>query len=234
MILMMPGSASGVFSAALWKRMILPGWTLLSTRFCISAAEMPFQSRLSTSHCTAVMPMLFTAFITWSSYSPYGQRKSVGVTPVNSEIFSLQAVMSAMMSLWLSCEKCECVEEWFIISLPFSASARTDSGYLSTQSPTTKKVVFISYLLRMSMSVCVSSLPHAASKDMATTRSSRCTQYTGSCRFEAETPTIAGLFTVQNMSTTISSVPKADSTRLYLWKTLFCSVTFHHSFWYIL
>ena len=71
------------------------------------------------------------------------------------------------------------------------------------------------------MSVCVSSLPHAASRDMATTLSSRCTQYTGSCLLEAETPTIAGLFTVQNMSTTISSVPKADSTRLYLWKTLF-------------
>ena len=55
---------SGVFSAALWNSTMLPGFTLSSTRPWISWAEMPFQSRLSTSHCTAVMPMEFTALIT--------------------------------------------------------------------------------------------------------------------------------------------------------------------------
>jgi len=44
-----PGRASGVCSAALWKRMMLPERTFFSTRWVISLAEMPFQSRLSPS-----------------------------------------------------------------------------------------------------------------------------------------------------------------------------------------
>ena len=36
--------------AALWKRTMLPERTFFSTRFVISSAEMPFQSRLSRSH----------------------------------------------------------------------------------------------------------------------------------------------------------------------------------------
>lgn len=44
---MIDGSASGVFSAALWKRTMLPGLTLSSTRVQISFADIPFQSRLS-------------------------------------------------------------------------------------------------------------------------------------------------------------------------------------------
>ena len=65
-----PGSASGVFSAALWKRIMLPGLTFFRTRVFISSADMPFQSRLSTFHCTGVIPMPRTALMTWSSYSP--------------------------------------------------------------------------------------------------------------------------------------------------------------------
>ena len=57
--------------------------------------------------------------------------------------------------------------EWFITSWPASWRALTDSGYLSTQSPTTKKVAFTLYFPRMSMSCWVSSLPQAASKEMA-------------------------------------------------------------------
>ena len=49
-------------------------------------------------------------------------------------------------------------------SWPVSWSAFTDSGYFSAQSPTTKKVVFTLYRSKMSMSVCVSSLPHGDAK----------------------------------------------------------------------
>ena len=44
---MMPGRASGVWRAALWKRMMDPGWTLDVTRWVISLADRSFQSRLS-------------------------------------------------------------------------------------------------------------------------------------------------------------------------------------------
>ena len=47
---MIPDRASGVCSAALWKRMMLPERTFFSTRCWISWAEMPFQSRLSRSY----------------------------------------------------------------------------------------------------------------------------------------------------------------------------------------
>ena len=43
-------------------------------------------------------------------------------------------------------------------------NAFTDSGYLSTQSPTTKKVVFTLYFARMSIKCWVSSLPHGDGK----------------------------------------------------------------------
>ena len=49
-------------------------------------------------------------------------------------------------------------------SCPASWSALTDSGYLSTQSPTTKKVVFTLYFARMSMRCWVSSFPHGDAK----------------------------------------------------------------------
>ena len=171
-----PGSACGVLSAALWKSTMLPGVMFFSTRPCISSADMPFQSRLSTFHCTGVMPMPRMAEITWSSYSPYGQRNSVGVTPVTAAIFSLQPVMSDTICSSLNCEKCAWLDEWFMTSFPASLSALTDSGYLSTQSPTTKNVVCMPYLSSMSISCCVSSLPHAASNDSATTLSSRWTE----------------------------------------------------------
>ena len=45
-------------------------------------------------------------------------------------------------------------------SWPASCSAFTDSGYLSTQSPTTKKVVLTLYFARISIRRSVSSLPH--------------------------------------------------------------------------
>ena len=64
-------------------------------------------------------------------------------------------------------------------SCPASWRAFTDSGYLSTQSPTTKKVALTLYLPRMSMRAWVSSLPHAASKLMAQTFSSRSTRVDG-------------------------------------------------------
>ena len=66
--------------------------------------------------------------------------------------------------------------EWFITSCPASWRAFTDSGYLSTHSPTTKKVALTLYLARMSMSSWVSSLPQAASKEMAIIFWSRWTQ----------------------------------------------------------
>ena len=44
-------------------------------------------------------------------------------------------------------------------SCPASESAFTDSGYLSTQFPTTKKVARTLYVARMSISCCVSSFP---------------------------------------------------------------------------
>lgn len=43
----MPGRASGVWRAALWKRTMDPGWTFPVTRFVISDADKSFQSRLS-------------------------------------------------------------------------------------------------------------------------------------------------------------------------------------------
>ena len=46
---MMPGSASGVWRAALWKRTMEPGCTRDVTRSVISPAESSFQSRLSPS-----------------------------------------------------------------------------------------------------------------------------------------------------------------------------------------
>lgn len=46
---MMPGRASGVWRAALWKRTMDPGCTPLTTRLVISGAERSFQSRLSLS-----------------------------------------------------------------------------------------------------------------------------------------------------------------------------------------
>lgn len=47
------GSASGVWSAALWNRQMEPDCTLPVTRFVMSAAERSFQSRLSLSHIGA-------------------------------------------------------------------------------------------------------------------------------------------------------------------------------------
>ena len=47
---MISASASGVCSPALWNSTMEPGLTLPVTRFVISAAEMPFQSRLSPSY----------------------------------------------------------------------------------------------------------------------------------------------------------------------------------------
>ena len=61
-------------------------------------------------------------------------------------------------------------------SCPALWRAFTDSGYFSTQSPTTKNVVLTWNFSRMSMSVWVSSLPHAASKLMAHTRWLRSTE----------------------------------------------------------
>ena len=49
-------------------------------------------------------------------------------------------------------------------SWPASCSAFTDSGYLSTQSPTTKKVVLTLYFARISIRRSVSSLPHGDAK----------------------------------------------------------------------
>ncbi len=75
-----------------------PGATFFVTRSVISAAEMPFQSRESTSHWMGSMPRSRMAVMTWSSYSPKGQRISVGRTPVRASILSLQAVTSAWIS----------------------------------------------------------------------------------------------------------------------------------------
>ena len=47
-----------------------PGCTLESTRSLISEADSSFQSRLSTSHWMACIPMDRTVAITLSSYSP--------------------------------------------------------------------------------------------------------------------------------------------------------------------
>ena len=47
---MIPASASGVCSAALWNSTMLPGCTRVSTREVISSLLRPFQSRESTSH----------------------------------------------------------------------------------------------------------------------------------------------------------------------------------------
>ena len=53
---------------------------------------------------------------------------------------SLHALMLASISAAESWEKWAWSSEWFMTSMPESARARTDSGYLSTQSPTMKKV----------------------------------------------------------------------------------------------
>lgn len=50
----MPGSASGVCLAALWKRTIDPGWILEVTRLVMSAADRSFQSRESTSETASM------------------------------------------------------------------------------------------------------------------------------------------------------------------------------------
>ena len=44
------------------------------------------------------MPISRMAVMTWSSYSPKGQRMRVGRTPVRASILSLQAVTSAWIS----------------------------------------------------------------------------------------------------------------------------------------
>lgn len=46
------------------------------------------------------MPAERMAEITWSSYSPNGQRISVGRTPVSASMASLQAFTSA--TIWLA------------------------------------------------------------------------------------------------------------------------------------
>ena len=79
----MPPSASGVCSAALWKRTMLPGCTLSSTRRLISPALRPFQSRLSVSHCTAVMPRAVTVSMTWSVVLAVGAAEERGPRPGN-------------------------------------------------------------------------------------------------------------------------------------------------------
>jgi hypothetical protein len=43
------------------------------------------------------MPIERMVEMTWSSYSPNGQRMSVGRTPVNASILSLQVFTSAMI-----------------------------------------------------------------------------------------------------------------------------------------
>jgi len=51
----MEGSASGVWSAALWNRTMLPGLTFAVTRCVISLAVKFFQSRLSALHRVRVI-----------------------------------------------------------------------------------------------------------------------------------------------------------------------------------
>lgn len=65
--------------------------------------------------------------------------------------------------------------------------ACTISGYLSTHSPTRKKVHLASYSSRMSRSLGVLSAPQLASKVTAITGSSRSTLYTGRIRLVAST-----------------------------------------------
>ena len=69
------------------------------------------------------------------------------------------ATASATISSLLSWDIWAWESEWFITSWPASARALTDSGYLSTQAPTTKKVAVTSYCPRMSISCWVSSFP---------------------------------------------------------------------------
>ena len=83
----------------------------------------------------------------------------MGRTPVTASILSLHASTSAMISSRESFDIWAWVLEWFITSWPASWSALTDSGYLSTQSPTTKKVALTLYRARISMSSWVSSFP---------------------------------------------------------------------------
>ena len=83
----------------------------------------------------------------------------MGRTPVTASILSLQASTSATISSLDSWDIWAWVLEWFITSCPASWSALTDSGYLSTHSPTTKNVALTLYFPRISMSCWVSSFP---------------------------------------------------------------------------
>ena len=61
------------------------------------AAAVPTAANASTSHWIGSMPIERMVEMTWSSYSPNGQRMSVGRTPVNASILSLQVFTSAMI-----------------------------------------------------------------------------------------------------------------------------------------
>ena len=65
----MSGSASGVCSPALWNSTMEPFCTFVVTRFVMSAAEMPFQSRLSLSH-TAQSPALVFCVLGYFTRGP--------------------------------------------------------------------------------------------------------------------------------------------------------------------
>ena len=67
---MIPASASGVCSAALWNSTMLPGCTRVSTREVISSLLSPFQSSESTSHWMTCMPRPLMVLTTVSLYSP--------------------------------------------------------------------------------------------------------------------------------------------------------------------
>ena len=58
---------------------------------------LPTAASASTSHWIGSMPIERMVEMTWSSYSPNGQRMSVGRTPVNASILSLQVFTSAMI-----------------------------------------------------------------------------------------------------------------------------------------
>ena len=122
------------------------------------------------------MPIERMAEMTWSSYSPNGQRMSVGRAPVSASILSLQVFTSAMISSAERELKWSCALEWFSSSLPLSTMARACSGYWSAQLPTTKNVHVTPYSFSTSRIFCVLSAPQAASKEMEHTFWSRCTQ----------------------------------------------------------
>ena len=83
----------------------------------------------------------------------------MGRVPVTASILSQQELMSATISSAERLLKWAWLSEWHMTSWPASARAFTDSGYFSTQSPTTKKVTFTLYWSKMSMRAWVSSLP---------------------------------------------------------------------------